>query len=609
MLKITLLVGCVAYASAYCANSCSGHGTCGENDICSCYDSWTAPDCSERECPYGLSWVAGTSSELAEASVPGYDSDGTWGGYHAYTECSSKGICDHATGECKCFDGYGGKGCRRADCPNDCSGHGLCAKDADVAYWAYGGDNLLASQKQYWNNQKTQQCLCDAGFWGYDCSLRVCPQGDDPESSCGAVSSYADIQFVTTGLNDTVSSFGLGTFEQFFTLSFTDMFNGQYTTRPISFFDDAATVQQALMGLPNYAIPDVEVFKVWPGVADDTCSSFYYNTFVSVECSADSDCDVFQTGDVGNFFCHTDGLLGEGGAAGFCVESEDACVVDDGSTEFSGDADNPGCANGFEPDGIYKSGSTAMWGRRVTAYDRGCKAGKFDGSSSKYAVACSDDSDCHSCGGWTSIVSGVCTSGVCAANDANFDLSAADDCWYNSLLIKFSDNANAGEQNLLTCNSNSGDTAASGAAPHYVSDGIATCDVMRVGVPEWSVGVESTLQSLCIAADDSEYSVSVSLSDSCTDTALTMDEVNDLSELQNLNLQSLEGAEAQDEVHGLVAATKDIFTDSEIADYASADYDEIVPCANEGACDPSTGTCACQDGFTGEACEIQVTYV
>jgi hypothetical protein len=33
-----------------------------------------------------------------------------------------------------------------------------------------------------WDFDKAQGCLCDPGFFGYDCSLRSCPTGDDPET-------------------------------------------------------------------------------------------------------------------------------------------------------------------------------------------------------------------------------------------------------------------------------------------------------------------------------------------------------------------------------------------------------------------------------------------
>merc|ERR1711881_804102 len=88
---------------------------------------------------------------------------------HFYRECSNKGICDRSTGQCACFPGFEGEGCRRITCPNSCSGHGQCV-------------NMFVSNADYgaWDEKKTVECQCDPGYTGADCSLRKCPQGSDP---------------------------------------------------------------------------------------------------------------------------------------------------------------------------------------------------------------------------------------------------------------------------------------------------------------------------------------------------------------------------------------------------------------------------------------------
>lgn len=109
---------------------------------------------------------------------------------------------------------------------------------------------------QFWDQSRTQQCVCDRGFTGFDCSERVCAYGDNPRTQCNE-GSADDFQLVYMAVDNTNK-------DDFFTLKFRDQFGGTYTTRPINAHKCTAKgscneVQYALMELPNFAIPEVEV--------------------------------------------------------------------------------------------------------------------------------------------------------------------------------------------------------------------------------------------------------------------------------------------------------------------------------------------------------------
>jgi len=221
-----LLAAClVAGALASCPNLCSNHGSCSAFDKCTCHTGFYGVDCSLAYCPFGLAWGdAPTATDTA----------------HGYAECSNRGTCDTKSAECKCFPGFEGKACRRATCPNDCSGHGQCllTTDADISSFSYG----------LWDSKKVQICKCDPGYQGSDCSQRMCPKGDDPLTVV-AGNKYT-VQTVTisdgdsfcsgtiTGPADDTALVG-GTcaparqMSGSFTLTYKDQFGGSWTTRPI----------------------------------------------------------------------------------------------------------------------------------------------------------------------------------------------------------------------------------------------------------------------------------------------------------------------------------------------------------------------------------------
>jgi len=209
----------IGFASAACPNACSGHGTCDALDQCDCYaeavDSadrmWTGADCSLMTCPRGTSWT-----KQDTASVFLHETD---------VECSDKGECDRATGECSCFPGYEGSACQRTSCPNDCSGHGTCRSNTDftvdfseaihteqlavtaaanAAAQASYYDYFLVTYDNAWDSGMQYGCLCDIGFRGVDCSEIECPTSYDPmdQDTCD---KYADWETQgTSGVGNTI---------------------------------------------------------------------------------------------------------------------------------------------------------------------------------------------------------------------------------------------------------------------------------------------------------------------------------------------------------------------------------------------------------------------
>ena len=72
---------------------------------CSCDDGFEGYDCSLRTCPVGVDPSIDGSTDL-----------------HT---CSNKGVCDHETGRCKCFAGWGSSDGSGSLGPNNDCGHRL----------------------------------------------------------------------------------------------------------------------------------------------------------------------------------------------------------------------------------------------------------------------------------------------------------------------------------------------------------------------------------------------------------------------------------------------------------------------------------------------------
>jgi len=274
-----LALGLAAFAAprvaeASCPNLCSGHGTCGNDDICDCYQDWItgdagdAGDCRERRCPFELAWA---------------DKPSASGVAHALLECAGKGLCDRKTGQCEGFDGYEGKGCRRQTCPNDCSGHGTCEfikelrtrsdtfKFLDVNPTT---DEFYHNFYDLWDFDRARACQCDAKWTDVDCSRRMCPKANYAlYSDQDNVDEVQQIAFASQVADDTTSGY----------ISFLFMSNlgEEYMTSPTTFHDGATLsaaaagtyMQNVLRALPNGVLEGVVV------TADSQTDSTYSVTF------------------------------------------------------------------------------------------------------------------------------------------------------------------------------------------------------------------------------------------------------------------------------------------------------------------------------------------
>jgi hypothetical protein len=189
---------------------------------------------------------------------------------HAYSECSSEGLCDRQTGVCECFEGFDGVACQRASCPGFpavCSGHGVCKSAKQLA--AADGNN----DYKLWDKDSTMGCACDPGYTAPDCSQRTCKHGVDPlyfddiatvkypiyDFGLFSTSNATDwSQIFTDGANSNLNGsysnsngHGVG----HWAIRFFDPSGEDWVTRPIETGASCSLVVAALEALPQNVVP------------------------------------------------------------------------------------------------------------------------------------------------------------------------------------------------------------------------------------------------------------------------------------------------------------------------------------------------------------------
>ena len=207
------------HVSGICPNSCSGHGSCGRGNICTCDSGWThAADCSLKSCPTGYSFADKASAENVA---------------HAVAECSNQGSCDRRYGTCRCAAGFEGQSCDKITCGfENCNNLGSCVP-IHYLYDMYTGDSSVGLYNS-WDAKKMYACVCDMGNTGNDCFMRMCPKGDDP------LTPFVDYRTIL--ISTSTSSGSLTGVLKFF-------FNGEYFRFPAAW--TASQCEAAFEELPN----------------------------------------------------------------------------------------------------------------------------------------------------------------------------------------------------------------------------------------------------------------------------------------------------------------------------------------------------------------------
>uniref|UniRef100_U3K519 Teneurin-2 n=1 Tax=Ficedula albicollis TaxID=59894 RepID=U3K519_FICAL len=137
-------------AKAACPVLCSGNGQYSKG-TCLCYSGWKGPECDVpiSQCIDPSCGGHGSCIEGNCVCSVGYKGENCEEVDCLDPTCSSHGVC--VNGECLCSPGWGGAGCAlpRAQCPEQCSGHGSYLPDTGL-------------------------CSCDPNWMGPDCSVEVC---------------------------------------------------------------------------------------------------------------------------------------------------------------------------------------------------------------------------------------------------------------------------------------------------------------------------------------------------------------------------------------------------------------------------------------------------
>ena len=151
--------GC--YTGTACDSYCSGHADNCTNGVCDCgYDGWRGVNCEVQGCP-------------------------GWG-----EDCSGRGTCNSAIGQCMCQSGWGGEGCNSAFCTANCNYRGDCEVVDDIPECQCDTPYFGRACEYYCYHgvATAYNCTCDPCYHGYECDVKCSGVGNCTEEGacdCG----------------------------------------------------------------------------------------------------------------------------------------------------------------------------------------------------------------------------------------------------------------------------------------------------------------------------------------------------------------------------------------------------------------------------------------
>ncbi|XP_073913831.1 teneurin-2 isoform X9 [Castor canadensis] len=164
-----------------CPRNCHGNGEC-VSGLCHCFPGFLGADCAKAACPV----LCSGNGQYSKGACQCYSG---WKGAECDVpmnqcidpSCSGHGSC--IDGNCVCSAGYKGEHCEEVDCLDPtCSSHGVCVNGECLCSPGWGGLNCELARAQCPDQcgghgtylPDTGLCSCDPNWMGPDCSVEVC---------------------------------------------------------------------------------------------------------------------------------------------------------------------------------------------------------------------------------------------------------------------------------------------------------------------------------------------------------------------------------------------------------------------------------------------------